>query len=124
MSAFWACSRIEHVTGKIVKNVLGDSVVALGKAKLRIYRHKIGTHSIRAGAAMAMYLGGVPVFAIMLIGRWLSTAFMNNIRKQIEKFSLNISTSMRSVQHFQHTPSSSHGQGWKEYGGSASMMLG
>jgi hypothetical protein len=98
--ALWARGRIKHVTGKIVENALGDSVVALGKAKHHIYCHKIGTHSIRAGAAMAMCLGGVPVFAIMLIGCWSSTAFMNYIRKQIEEFSLNISTSMLSVQHF------------------------
>jgi hypothetical protein len=122
--AFWARGLIKHVTGKIVENALGDSVVALGEAKLRIYCHEIGTHSIRPGGAMAMYLGGVLVFAIMLIGCWSSTAFMNYIRKQIEEFSLNISTPMLSVQHFQHTSSSSHGQGRKEYGGSASMMLG
>jgi hypothetical protein len=98
--AFWARGHIKHVTGKIVENALGDSVVALGEAKLCIYHHKIGTHSICAGAAMAMYLSGVPVFAIMLIGRWSSTAFMNYTRKQIKEFSLNISTSMLSVQHF------------------------
>ena len=27
----------------------------------------IGTHSIRSGAAMAMYLAGVPTFTIMMI---------------------------------------------------------
>jgi hypothetical protein len=31
-----------------------------------------------------MYLGGVPVFAIMMIGRWSSDAFMKYICKQIK----------------------------------------
>jgi len=35
----------------------------------------IGLHSIRASGAMAMYLNGVPVYTIMLLGRWSSYAF-------------------------------------------------
>eukprot|EP00978_Attheya_sp_CCMP212_P021308 scaffold62029_cov65-Attheya_sp.AAC.1 len=42
----------------------------------------IGTHSIRSAAAMAMYLAGVPVFTIMLIGRWSRDAFLHYIRRQ------------------------------------------
>ena len=123
VSAVWHNGKIEHVTGKIVETALGDGVVALGEVKLRIRRHEVGTHSIRSGAAMAMYLGGVPVFAIMLIGRWSSTSFMNYIRKQIEEFTLNVSTSMLTIQNFRHTPTPSHGRTGKEYGGSASLML-
>jgi hypothetical protein len=37
---------------------------------------KIGLHSAHSGAAMAMYLAGVPVFTIMLLGRWSSDAFL------------------------------------------------
>ncbi len=33
-------------------------------------------HSAWSGAAMAMYLAGVPVFTIMLLGRWSSDAFL------------------------------------------------
>ncbi len=40
-------------------------------------------HSIRSGAAMAMYLGECPVFMIMLIGCWSSDAFLRYIRKQV-----------------------------------------
>jgi hypothetical protein len=58
-------TRISNITSKIVETVLRDSVKTYGKAKLRIYTHEVGTHSIHSGSAMAMYLGGVPVFAIM-----------------------------------------------------------
>jgi hypothetical protein len=116
-------NRIAHITSKHVESALRDGVVAIGEDSLRIQQHEVGTHSIRAGAAMAMYLGGVPVFAIMMIGRWSSMAFMNYIRKQIEEFTLNVSKNMLSMQSFRHTPQASHSPRRTEYGGSASMML-
>ena len=61
-------TRISNIMSKSIEMALRDSVTTYGKAKLRIYRHEVGMHSIRSGAAMAMYLGGVPVFAIMMIG--------------------------------------------------------
>jgi hypothetical protein len=100
VSAIWVRNQLSHVTSKIIKSALCDGIVTIGKAKLHIHRHKVGTHSTRAGAAMAMYLDGVPVFAIMLIGRWSSTAFMNYIWKQIEEFTFNVSISMLTMQHF------------------------
>jgi hypothetical protein len=47
---------------------LRDAVPAIGEDSLHIAAHKIGTHSIRSGAAMAMFLRGCPVFLIMMIG--------------------------------------------------------
>ena len=41
-----------------------------------------------------MFLGGCPVFMIMLIGRWSSDAFMRYIRKQIKEFSQDVSQKM------------------------------
>jgi len=55
---------------------------------------KIGLHSAHSGAAMAMYLAGVPVFTIMLLGRWSSDAFLWYIRKQVKEFSTGISQKM------------------------------
>jgi hypothetical protein len=51
---------------------------------------------------MAMYLTGVPVFSIMLIGRWSSTAFLKYIWKQIQEFLQGISSKMIEVQSFKH----------------------
>jgi hypothetical protein len=39
------------------------------EARLGIAKHELGTHSIRLGATMAMYLGECPVYSIMLISR-------------------------------------------------------
>jgi integrase len=63
---------------------------------------RIGLHSLRATAAMAMYLSNVPVFTIMLIGRWRSLAFLSYIRKQVEQLTTGVSARMLTVDHF-HT---------------------
>ena len=54
----------------------------------------IKTSKIWSGGAIAMFLGGCPVFMIMLIGRWSSDAFMRYIRKQIKEFSQDVSQKM------------------------------
>ena len=44
---------------------------------------------------MAMvHLDSLPVFTIMLLGRWKSNAFLNYIRKQVKQFSHNVSVRM------------------------------
>jgi hypothetical protein len=51
--------------------------------QLRTARFKaedIGTHSISSGAAMAMYLAGVKVETIQMIGRWKSRSLMRYLR--------------------------------------------
>jgi len=87
ISALLIGSRITHVTGKQVANVLKDTVRAIGEDALNIKADEVGTHSIRSAAAMAMFLGGLPVYLIMLMGRWSSDAFLRYNRKQIEQFS-------------------------------------
>ena len=41
---------------------------ALGEDVLNIKADEVGTHSIRSAAAMAMFIGGLPVYLIMLMG--------------------------------------------------------
>jgi hypothetical protein len=51
-----------------------------------------------------MYLGEIPVYTIMLIGRWSSDAFLHYIRKQVEQFSRNVLKKMLTFQSFCHIP--------------------
>ena len=95
-------SQIINITGEMIADLCRDGVVGICETKLGIRRSEIGTRSIRSGAAMAMYLAGVPVFSIMLIGRWSSTAFLKYIRKQVQEFSQGISSKMIEVQSFKH----------------------
>ena len=77
-------------------SALQDTISVIGEDALNIKTSEVGNHSnsIRSGGAMAMFIGGCPVFMIMLIGQWSSDAFMKYIRKQIEEFSHDVSQRM------------------------------
>ena len=87
-----------------MSKALRAAATSIGKDRLGFAPADIGTHSIRSGAAMSMYLAEVPVYTIMLIGRWSSDAFLKYIRKQVEQFSHNVSRRMIQNQHFTHVP--------------------
>ena len=73
---------------------------------------------------MAMYLGGLPIHAIQLIGHWSSDSFMKYLHKQIEEFTLGVSTKMLTMQVFWHVPSHALTNPKKtEYGMTALLML-
>jgi hypothetical protein len=67
VSTYMSNGSVEHAMSRQVINALRDAVCAIGKARLGISKEEVGTHSIRLGAAMAMYLGECPVYTIMLI---------------------------------------------------------
>jgi hypothetical protein len=117
VSAVLVHGRISHITQKQVNDALRDGVKAYGESKLQILVSEVGTHSLRSGSAMAMYLGGIPVYTIQLIGRWKSDFFIKYLRKQIEQFTLGISSKMLTMQVFRHVPShTSSNPGVQEYG--------
>jgi len=129
VSVYWRHGKMHHMTSEDITGALRDGLTVFGSEKLRIKPDEIGTHSIRSGAAMAMYLGGVPVFAIQLIGRWSSDAFMKYIRKQIEEFTFDVSARMLTMQTFTHSNNNTNNQTTTgreiiESGGSAARMLG
>jgi hypothetical protein len=65
---------------------------------------RVGMHSARTSAAMAMYMAHVPVFTIMLLGRWSSDAFLRYIRKDVEEFGTNVSQLMIDTLRFHSVP--------------------
>ena len=77
-----------------------DSAAAVGERRLGFPVDRIGTHSIRAGAAMAMFLAGVPCETIQLIGRWRSRTFMKYLRIQVTASTRGITTKMTSLDSF------------------------
>jgi hypothetical protein len=63
---------------------------------------RIRLHSLQLLAAMAMYLNGVPVYTIMLLGCWSSDAFLRYIRKQVESFGSGVLSKMIVTSRFLH----------------------
>jgi hypothetical protein len=65
-----------QVAGKDMTSLIRKAVADIGSERLGFTPEECGTHSIRSAAAMAMHMAGLPVYTIMLIGRWSSDAFL------------------------------------------------
>ena len=96
--------KMSYISSKMVRDALRAAVTTIGEAKLGFRATNVGTHSLRSGGAMAMHLAEIPVYTIMIIGRWSSDAFLRYIRKQVAQFSQNISKRMLATQSFIHVP--------------------
>ena len=104
MSAVWQNNRIEHITSADIIDAINCASEVIGWDALGVKKGDFGTHSIRLGAAMAMYLDEIPIYTIMFIGRWSSNAWLRYIRKQVDQFSHNISKRMNKHMHYRHLP--------------------
>ena len=106
VNAFWNTGRkrLEYIRSTQILESLRWAAGNLGQDKLGYTKDEIGCHSIRSGAAMAMYLAQypikVPTYTIMLQGRWCSDAFLRYIRKQVKEFSKGVSEAMISKESY------------------------
>ena len=92
ISVYLCGKKFIHITDKNVLQILRNTVKQIGEENLGIKALEVGTHSIRSGGAMAMYLAQpqITTYTIQLIGRWRSDAFLKYIRKQVKQFSSHI----------------------------------
>ena len=125
VSAVWRNGKIEHIQSKEMSAALSAAVVSIGEETLGIKKNEVGTHSIRSGAAMAMYLGECPVYTIMMIGRWQSDAFLCYIRNEVEQFSHIMSSCMLHHKFLRHTPNAqpNNSETMTNIGGEASRRM-
>jgi hypothetical protein len=79
--------KLPRVTSEQVLTSIRAVITCIGKDTIGYSAAEVGTHSLWSAAAMAMYLVGVPVFTMMLIGRWSSDVFLRYTRRQVQKFS-------------------------------------
>ena len=96
--------KLKTINSSMVRKKLRSAAEKVGEDRLGFHPDNIGTHSICSGAAMAIYLDGVPTFTIMIIGRWSSDAFLRYIRKQVEQFTHNVSCRILQHGYFFTTP--------------------
>lgn len=107
--------QLKCITGSRIKTKIRSTAASIGEDVLGFKPSELGTHSIRSGAAMAMYLDNVPTYVIMLIGRWSSDAFLRYIRRQVQEFTSGISRRMIKHTSFFHVPhATSHQQSNRE----------
>ena len=85
-----------------VNAAVKKAVIQLGLHRNGLTSNLVGSHSLRAGGAMAMYLNGVPHDTVRKMGRWQSDTFLMYIHEQIAAFSANVSTAMSKPIVFQN----------------------
>jgi len=95
---------ITQITSNQIRNKVRAAAASIGEDALGFKLEEIGCHSLRSGSAMAMYLAGIPITTIQLIGRWKSDAFMRYIREQVDCFTENVSAKMIAVKNFYTIP--------------------
>jgi hypothetical protein len=82
------------LTANDITSAVRRAVTTLGLARNGLTTQLVGSHSLRAGGAMAMYLNGVAHNTIKKMGRWKSDTFLMYIHEQISALSANVSTTM------------------------------
>jgi hypothetical protein len=92
------------LTGTEMIKLIRRAAADIGSDVLGFTPEECGTHSLRSAAAMAMHLAGVPVYTIMLIGRWSSDAFLVYLRPQVMQFTQHISNRMVEHRQFYSIP--------------------
>jgi hypothetical protein len=102
-SFFTEDGKITDVNSAQVLPRLRAIVRIIGEDVLGFNDMEIGLHSLRSVGAMAMFLSGVSTIIIKRIGRWLSDAFLEYIREQVESFTFGVlAQRMLDFEHF-HT---------------------
>jgi len=71
-----------------------QGVKNLGLQQFGLHPDHVGSHSLRAGGAMAMHLAGVDHNTIKKMGRWSSDTWLMYIHEQIAALTAGVSKRM------------------------------
>lgn len=89
------------ITSSEMVTAVKSSVTRLGLDKNNaIPQHLVGSHSLRAGGAMALYLADVAIEKIRMFGRWTSDTWMMYIHSQIDKLHDGVADKMSMEREF------------------------
>ena len=78
----------------MIRSTVRSAVRDLGLHRQGIKAEDVGSHSLRAGGAMAMKLNGCDLISIMKTGRWTSLTFLTYILNQIAHLGANVTQRM------------------------------
>jgi len=88
----------QQVRSSQIVRAVKDAVSALRLPKKKgFYRSKTGSHSLRAGGAMALYLNKKTALEIQRAGRWTSNIFLEYIHSPLDVSSRGLAQAMANV---------------------------
>ena len=88
----------------MTKKSLRAGTLSFDKEMLGFSHKEVGTHSIRSGFAMELYLAKVYPETIVIMGQWASSAFLRYIHIQVSDLSKSIITLMTNNHAFYAIP--------------------
>ena len=87
LSSSWDHLGQAHVTDEDMRRAIRAAVLRLNLSQHGITPERVGTHSLRAGGAMALKFAGADRDDIKKMGRWSSDTFLLYIHDQIAEYS-------------------------------------
>ena len=87
ISSYYDHLGVGHVTDEEIRKAVKRAVIKLGLAKNGLTENRVGSHSLRAGGAMALNFAGAKRDTIKKFGRWSSDTFLLYIHDQIAEYS-------------------------------------
>ena len=93
---YWDGLQWRQVTSDNITLAVKVAVLKLNLAEQGITPNDVGSHSLRAGGAMALKLNGVSDTMIKKAGRWTSMAFLQYIHSQIGHLSAGLLLKMNT----------------------------
>ena len=93
------------ITSRHVMDTLHVVTRKLSFQKLGFYTYEIGSHSLRLGRPMTIYLASIPKHTIKFIGGWQSDAFLVYLYIQITTFTQCVTEAMAKVRWFKYATS-------------------
>lgn len=96
ISTYYPTSRYRsrELTAADMNRAIKYAVTTLRLDRQGLSPTQVGSHSFRAGGAMAMYLNGVPHDTIRKMGRWTSDTFLMYVHEQISAVSETVAEQM------------------------------
>lgn len=85
---------------KDARRFLSSFIQSIDYQSFNISPSRIGLHSLRSSAAMAMYINNIPTHTIKYVGRWRSNAFLYYIREQVSAIHAGVASRMLLHPHF------------------------
>jgi len=83
-----------HITSNQIVQAVCRAILTTGAFTQGFEDAKIGSHSLRAGGAMALYLQEYDATTIQKLGRWKSQVFLMYLHEQIGAFTAGVATAM------------------------------
>jgi len=77
-------SKFLYVTNADIVSAVRAAITPTGAAKCGYKPHLVGSHSLWAGGAMALFIQGYDAARIMKMGRWTGQTFMLYIHEQVD----------------------------------------